>query len=365
MRKFYKTKNYETILRRTADKDPRAVAIRDSPSQNSRELLKCAKRAHGQKPKMALQMIMEGMAAYLRGYLTSTVRRQGLWETCKNWVDRIAAELEIEEYDFSKEIPDPVTRDTGIALVKALHTSKGKTKEELSTELAVSEKTIQTGLRALDPSLSRGGSIPAPFRIAGQEMHVRITAEKEEAGKYRYHTKNRLHPIALQLNTMQVGNLLRALQEIDAAPDQPADNEVCRMIALDVWAQLSPAARTRLKGVYRSRYPEFGAFMDELETEVTTGLPKFLPERDMEPYLEVRQQLEMAMKGQSRCSLTLRRDGEEICLQQVIIDWATGDESYLAIPADPDPDREKAVRFWLEEVKGILTSDRRPDTDWK
>ena len=368
MRKFYKTKNYEAILRRTADEDPQAAAIRDSPRPNSRKLLDCAKQARGQEPEMALQMIMEGMAEYLKEYPAPPSYRQGLWETCKSWVDRIAGVLGIEKtkYDFCKAIPEPVAGDTGIALVKALHPAKGKTKKELGTELGVGEKTIQTGLRALDPSLSRGRNIPAPFRIAGQEMHVRITEEKdEETGKHRYHTKNRLHPIALQLNTMQVGNLLRALQEIDAAPDQPADNEVCRLIALDIWAQLSPVARTRLKGVYRSRYPEFGSFMDELEDDVTARLPEFHPERDMEPHLQVRQQLEMAMKGQRRCSLTLRRDGREICLQNAVIDWTEGDESYLAIPADPHPDREKAVRFWLEEVEGNLTFEQRPDTDWK
>jgi hypothetical protein len=306
-------------------------------------------------------MIVEGMADYLKEYPATPNYRQGLWVTCKNWVDRIAGELGIKEFDFSEEVPEPVARDTGIALVKALHPSKGMTKEELEKELGVSDKTIQTGLRALDPSLSKGGNIPAPFRFAGQEMHVKITVETdEEHGKHRYHTANRLHPIALQLNTMQVGNLLRALQEIDAGPDQAADNEVCRGIALDVWIQLSPTARARLKKIYRGRYPEFASFLDELEDAAEKGLLEFRTELEMERELEleIRQQLELAAKGGRRCSLTLRQEDREMRLEHVVIDWATGDGSYLAIPADPLPDREKAVRFWLDEVEEYLVFDR-------
>jgi hypothetical protein len=105
--------------------------------------------------------------------------------------------------------------------------------------------------------------------------------------------------------------------------------------------------------------------MDELEEEVKNRLVEFHPEREMEPDLQVRQQLEMAIKGNRRCTLRLRQDGQEILLQHVIIDWAAGDEAYLAIPADPHSDREKAVRFWLEEVEGNLTFDQRTGRDWK
>ena len=358
MRKFCKKQNYKDLLIKTTAEDPRARAMMESE-----RLLWCIEKARGtsgtQTPEAAFRTIMEGMADYLREYPASPVYKQGLWETCKSWVDRIAEELKITDYDFSEEAPEPVIKDTGIALVKALHPSKGKTKEELSRELGVSKKTIQTNLRALDPGLSEGGKSPAPLRIAGQEMHVKIDCVTDEkTGTRWYHTANRLHPITLQLNTMQVGNLLRALQEIDAAPDQMADNEVCRMIAVDIWAQLSLTARARLKKVYRSRYPEFGAFMEELEDTADNSVMEFRTEREMDPFLDIRQQLEMSMKGRRSCSLTLKRGGQEIQLQNVVIDWATGDESYLAIPADAYPDTEHAVRFWLEEVEDYLIFDR-------
>ena len=357
MLKFCKTQDFEAVLRRTAEADPRAEAILDSG-----KLLRSVEQARGrgtQTPESAFRTIMEGMADYLREYPAPPSYKQGLWETCKDWVDRIANELKITGYDFSEEAPEPVIRDTGIALIKALHLSKGKTKEELSRELGVSKKTIQTDLRALDPGLSEGGKSPAPLRIAGQEMHVKISCETDEkTGTRWYHTANRLHPIALQLNTMQVGNLLRALQEIDAAPDQTADNEVCRMLAVDIWSQLSPTARDRLKKVYRTRYPAFGSFMDELEDTADSSLLEFRTEREMEPELEIRQQLELSMKGKRVCSLTLKRDGRQIQLQNVIIDWTTGDESYLAVPADSYPGKENAVRFWLDEVEDYLKFDR-------
>ena len=358
MRKFCKKQNFIDLLSKTAAEDPRARAMMESQRLPA-YVEKARGTSRAQSPESAFRTIMEGMADYLREYPAPPSYKQGLWETCKGWVDRIADELKITDYDFSEEAPEPVLKDTGIALVKALHPSKGKTKEELSRELGVSKKTIQTGLRALDPRLSESEKGPATFRIAGQEMRVKIDCETDEkTGTRWYHTANRLHPIALQLNTMQVGNLLRALQEIDAAPDQRADNEVCRMIAVDIWAQLSSAARDRLKKVYRSRYPEFGVFMEELEDAADNSVMEFRTEREMEPELEIRQQLEMSMKGNRPCSLTLKRDGQEIQLQNVVIDWTTGDESYLAIPADAYPDRETAVRFWLEEVEDYLVFDR-------
>ncbi len=357
MRLFYKKKDYEALLRSTASGDPRAQAILDSG-----RLLRNVEAAvvpGVREPEKVLDAILEGMAYYLAEYPASPSYRQRLWETCRRWADRIAARLKIKEYDFSGNVPEPVSMDTGIALVKALHPSRGKTKEDLGKELGVGAKTIQTGLRALDPHLSEGGKPPAPFRIAGQEMRVRIECETEETtGKRRYHTANRLHPVALQLNTMQAGNLLRALQEIDAGPDRAADNEVCRRIALDVWIQLSSTARARLKKIYRGRYPEFGSFLDELDSEAEEGLLEFRTERELEPELEIRQQLEMAAKGGRCCSLTLRQEDEETRLEHVIIDWDTGDGSYLAIPADPLPDREKAGRFWLDEVEEYLVFDR-------
>ena len=359
MRLFYRTKDYEALLRSTASEDPRAQAILDSGRLLRN--VQAARVSGGQKPESVLKTIMEGMADFLKEYPAQPSYKQGLWETCKGWADRIAARLEVAEYDFSEQAPRPVVRDTGIALVKALHPSGGKTKEELGRELAVGPKTIQTGLRALDPRLTEGGMPPAPFRIAGQEMHVRIDCRKDEiTGKRWYHTANRLHPIALQLNTMQAGNLLRALQEIDAGPDQAADNEVCRGIALDVWIQLSPTARARLKKIYRGRYPEFASFLDELEDAAEEGLLEFRTEREMERELEleIRQQLELAAKGGRRCSLTLRQEDREMRLEHVVIDWDTGDGAYLAIPADPLPDREKAVRFRLDEVEEYLAFDR-------
>lgn len=357
MRKFYKTQSFIALLRRTAAGDPRAKVMLDS-GKLLRDIEKAGVGNGPLTPASAFRTIMEGMADYLKEYPAPPSYKQGLWETCRNWVERIAAELEITDYDFSEEAPEPVVKDTGIALIKALHPMRGKSKKELSEELAVSEKTIQTGLRALDLELSEGGKSPRAFRIAGQEMHVKIDCDTgEEHGTRLYRTKNRLHPIALQLNTMQAANLLRALQEIDAAPDQLADNEVCRMIALDIWVQLSPTARDRMKKAYQGRYPEFGSFMDELETEVSTGLLEFRTEREMEEELGIRQQLEMAAKARRRCSLKLRQEGRRILLENVTIDWANKDESYLAIPADPLPDRDRAVRFWMEEVEGNLEID--------
>ena len=354
---FLKTSDIFEVLKATAQGYPRAEAMLRIPKNKT--ISSYVKRAQGrgnkQTKEAAFRTIMSGMADYLREYPAKPGYKQGLWNTCRDWVDRIAVYLEIrEEYDFSEDAPQPMVRDTGIALVKALHDFRGKTKEELSEELGVSKKTIQTGLRALDPELQKGGDAPAPFRFAGQEMRIKVKCKPDERfGTRWYYTENRLHPVALQLNTMQVVNLLRALQEIDAGEEQEADNEVCRMTALEIWSQLSQSVRDHMQNAYQKKYPEFVEFLEELEDEVRNDLAVFRTEREMAPELGNRQQLETCAKvgTDRRCDLILRRNGEIEKYRNVYIEWED-ERIYNAVPADPDAGADK-VRFVLEDVKGL------------
>lgn len=133
----------------------------------------------------------------------------------------------------------PVEDDADIVLVKDLH--EPRTKEELAEHLCVGEKTIRNKLRAIDEGT--GG-----IRLGGQRVHVKISKTQEDSQtKCQYQTKNRMHPLILQLNTTQLGCLLTALAQDDI------DYAINRITASYIWDQLSEYAKTRIKKIFVSR----------------------------------------------------------------------------------------------------------------
>ena len=215
-----------------------------------------------------VRSIANGMGDYLRKYPAPPSYKQRLWDSCDCWIRRIADKLGVETgITFEDEMPRPVARDLGVDLIKALHDEAGKTKEKLAEELNVGSKTIQTELRALDPSLREGGADIRPLRIAGQEMHPKIEfrlqarEDNPRAVERVYYMKNRLHPIALQLNTQEAATLLLALFRMN----EDTGSLLSREMALDIWCQLSNYGQCRIREKYGSNDREFNAFLDEIE----------------------------------------------------------------------------------------------------
>ena len=124
-----------------------------------------------------LHTVIDGMAEYLRGYPSPASYKQHLWDSCDSWIRRIAELLDLDAGNlFEDELPRPVARDLGVELIKALHTEGGKTKAQLEQDLHIGQKTIQTELRALDPSLQKAGrkGSTASHRRAGTACEDRI-----------------------------------------------------------------------------------------------------------------------------------------------------------------------------------------------
>ncbi len=356
---FYKTDIFK-LIEKTADKAVEELLVRPKHGLVRKRLRSITERmtaSVGEKNGLTAQelfnRLLEGMADYLREYPAPSYRRQDLWDFCDGWAGRIAAELGLTySPKLEDEIDRPACADTGIALVKALHDEKGKTKSELAAELGVSEKTVQTDLRALDPGLSAVRRKPDVLRVGGQEMRVKVECVKDpKSGKRSYYTKNRLHPLILQLNTMQVGHLLTAL-------GKKSDDEgdiVCRELAIYVWDQLSKQARERVREIYAAGDSAFSAFLDEIGEGY--GERRSMPyqtEDEMRNGLDMRLSFESVWKaGVTVKKMTVKRGGEKTVLRGVRINWDPADRNrFWAIPADEWPDEEHAFEFQENEVSG-------------
>ena len=301
-----------------------------------------------------LHTVIDGMADYLRGYPSPASYKQHLWDSCDSWIRRIAEVLGLDAGDlFEDELPRPVERDLGIELIKALHAKGGKTKAELERELGVGKKTIQTELRALDPSLQKTGEKVRPLRIAGQEMHPKIEYrdQYQEDNAHRYdrvfYMEERLHPLALQLNTHQVGTLLLALYR----RYEDEESNLSYEMALDVWCQLSPYGQERIKEIF-GREPGFREFLEQIRAELAEGrLLAFHSEDELIDSLSHGELLMGLYKGAVECRIKIRQNGKTIELDKArIVSNGGNHNAWLAIPWSEYPDETNAVSFTTEEL---------------
>ena len=351
-----------SVLYKTAKPDPFAVRMLESQAKNNL-LEKIAKKENGwpsDNDEDRLDSIMEGMKDYIMAYNAPPIVRQKHWKTCQAWSERIAREWNITKTpDLSDYIAEPVVQDTKIALIQALHSDYAKTKKELMKELNVSDKTIQNGLRSLCPALQESGEPMKPFRIAGQEIRAGVREETvsrsndEEQGSYKgYLMPDRLHPIFLQLSTIQAAHLLISLQKQSYDEGDVVSHET----AIDVWSQLSPEGKQRIKEVYCSRNKDFADFIEDIDGECEEGwLPAFHTEDDLRESMDCRSLLESAFKCGIAASLTLDRNGERTRLRNVRIRWGEhGGDEWLAIPENEWPSDKYAERFSSKEIHGQI-----------
>lgn len=354
-------KNY-TLLSSTAGEDRYAKSML-SPGDDERSIMKsiesaCADVVIRTNDDLA-KAIAEGMADYLRSYPAPASYKQILWDSCNSWYQRITKKLNVDAAStFEDELPRPVAKDMGVDLIKALHDENGKSKKKLSVELGVGEKTIQTELRALDPTLRNKGERIRPLRIAGQEMHPKIEfrlqarEDNPRAVERVYYMKNRLHPIALQLNTQEAATLLLALFRMN----EDTGSLLSREMALDIWCQLSNYGQCRIREKYGSNDREFNAFLDEIEEEL--GAARLVTFRTEEQQRDDNMSLDelvmSSFKNGDDCRIVLKQGGKTIRIDKArIIPANLGENRWLAIPAEEYPDQSNEVSFSTEEVRDI------------
>ena len=237
--------------------------------------------------------IARAMIAYLSSYPASFSFKQQTKKQFSLWLEKIEKKYAINDVKVPEELDAENDKsDTGIVMLKALHSRKGITKEKLRCELGdISARAVQKNLRKISPSLYEGNSADIeetymPFYIGGQPIHakirVRVKDEDKEKKKY-YDTPNTVHPIILQENLMQVGVLLKSLC-INFCDNE---SDISLNIALDIWSQLSDYAKARIESKFARIDKDMQFFIELLkDSSPDNRACIFQTEREMQKTLK-------------------------------------------------------------------------------
>lgn len=249
--------------------------------------------------------IVDAFADYLHSYPASPVyKERSIRNFLEKWLKNIAKyfdEVFPEENDY---LPEFLYEDKTVKLVKLLHDRDGITKEELHEKLGVSEKTIQTNLRLLSPSLRKNGKKTdneSALKIGGYVVNANIHEERKKDNRKYYYMPNTVHPIVLLPNLMQVGVLLKSLS-------QNKDSDVSIYTGADIWCQLSDYCKEKIRNCFAFNDENLSYFIDMIEYRIKHGyIPNFITERDMDIY-SISEKLIMAVKAGRICTLSVEKD---------------------------------------------------------
>ena len=242
----------------------------------------------------AYDTISYAMVEYLEEFHSSFSFKQKTKAKFCEWLKSIQKTYQLEgakmPYELEVKLRD---MDTGIAMLKELHSREGITKEDLCINLDLRSRAVQKNLRKLSPNLYEGEkeNINAeaeyvPFQIGGQPITSEIKIKKNKGDRRpHYYTPNTVHPIVLQENLMQVGALLKSL----CHSFYDFESDVSLLIATDIWSQLSDYAKDKIQLIYTINDSDFYEFIEILDD----GCPDdhastYLTEREMAEKIAVR-----------------------------------------------------------------------------
>lgn len=257
----------------------------------------------------------------------------------RKWIQN-AADYFDENIDGADEFEKYVYTDKTTELLKMLQDRKGISKADLSEKLGVSEKTIQTDLRLLSPSLRKtnAANTDEALKIGGYAVNVEIKEIRQPDNHKLYYTPNTVHPLVMLPNVMQVAVLLSSLA-------QNRDSDVAISIGADIWLQLSEYCKKRIKKKFFPIDPTLVEFIDRIEYSIKRGhIVGFVKERDMDVF-SVPELLMIAYKGSRRCDLELVKDGKAIELHNQKIEKLKN--HYVAVSAEQP---SKSIDFIEENV---------------
>ena len=203
----------------------------------------------------------------------------------QRWLDNVTYDLglpniNIHDTDSNHVIDDPV-----IEIIKALHVYKnspikGITKKELADNLENSEKTVKDIINKLD-NKQRSSSL----RIAGQKVTLKLkesyTTATSNGNRFKvFSSESTVNPIFLQFNISQVFSLLNGCKLSYVGEGR----NMALYTAMEIWDQLSPYTKGKIKSFYCNRYPDFAEFISDVEAEIASS--------DLHAYVSEREQME-------------------------------------------------------------------------
>ena len=157
--------------------------------------------------------------------------------------------------------------------------------------------------RTIEEDLSRLRGINDPIQVCGKKFYISDTVRQD--GRISF--QSTAHPIFLAENLTQVLILLKGLREMSA---NPLFTPYAEETAGEIWEQLSPYAKDRIRFVLSDLLPEDYSWYQSLETKGNDN--HFHSEEDVSKncWVKTNVVLDCLKNGKSFC--VEYQDGEEI-----------------------------------------------------
>lgn len=289
----------------------------------------------------AYASIARALVEYISDYPVKFSIKAKVKKSFEIWLNKIASQYEITNSFIPEEL-DVKENDTGVALLKMLHAREGVSYDDINNELDIGPRAIQKDLVKLSPSLYNGNSSSdepyVAFHLGGQPLHaeIKLVAETQVAKEKRFYTPNSVSPIILQENIMQLGTLLNALA--NQYYDKNQEDDVARLIAVDIWNQMSEYAQDKIKNHFAADNINLEDFIIELEYAFPDDhICPYLTEKEMLDKIEmsISQALIYLSKAPGRSGTIVLTSGERIVAEHLeIIVHDNGGKAYKATNID-------------------------------
>ena len=307
--------------------------------------------------RYCLSRVAEGVNEYLRSFNYGVIPRQREYEKYISILKNICETKHCGNFSQYESLIDvPIIDDPGIAFVKALHSRKGKTKEELMEELGVTERMVRINVRKLDPTkISEGGADPGAFRLGGQSMKEPIDIDEGENGTKRYQTINTMQPLVMQLSVYQTIVMLESLWK-----EYEQESGLALGLAASIWEQLSDYTKDRIRFVWGTRKEGFEDFLDVVEELLDEGdySKGFQTEKKLFSFDYASNEDRLAIGEKTRKYLNIFLDKEPRFLRHVLVDYTRARGEKPIYHAYSDRSREvEIVQFTIDEVIDITDCD--------
>lgn len=305
---------------------------------------------------IAYKCIADAMVVYLESYPAVFSFKQQTKENFVAWLKKIQQQHGLTDNDAP--IPSQLTegtkeRDSGIAILKLLHARDGVTYDDMKDSLdRKNERSIQKDLIKISPSLYQGDRQPdVPFRLGGQPLlaKIELVDPNEYRAKHkRFRTVNTVHPLVLQQNIMQLATLLKALahQYFDQ------EDDLGRIIAVDIWSQMSEYARQKIISYYAFDDDALSDLIFEIDNPCPDNHGVYRTEKELQKEIEmpVDQALPYLMKVRGRTGTIKLTTGECIVAKEIYpTTLSNGSKAYKIVD-----DLGNAILLSKDEIKDVI-----------